>query len=261
MTYGLGDVVQLRRLMEQSEGSEEFRRISFSKLDALLGLCETAGCRRVRLLDYFGEKSAPCGNCDTCLEPPQTWDATDAARKALSAIYRTGQRFGAMHLMDVLRGKATDRVMQWDHDKLAVFGIGADVDEPTWRNVFRQLVALGYARPDHDAYGGLRLTEAARPVLKGEESVEMRRHVVSSKRKKLKGKVESANPIFERLKVWRLEQAREQSVPPYVVFHDATLAAIAAAKPATLDELSTIAGIGAKKLERYGPALLRLLAT
>jgi ATP-dependent DNA helicase RecQ len=261
MTYGLGDVVQLRRLMEQSEGSEEFRRISFSKLDALLGLCETAGCRRVRLLDYFGEKSAPCGNCDTCLEPPQTWDATDAARKALSAIYRTGQRFGAMHLMDVLRGKATDRVMQWDHDKLAVFGIGADVDEPTWRNVFRQLVALGYARPDHDAYGGLRLTEAARPVLKGEESVEMRRHVASPKRKKLKGKVESANPIFERLKVWRLEQAREQSVPPYVVFHDATLAAIAAAKPATLDELSTIAGIGAKKLERYGPALLRLLAT
>jgi ATP-dependent DNA helicase RecQ len=261
MTYGLGDVVQLRRLMEQSEGSEEFRRISFAKLDALLGLCETAGCRRVRLLDYFGEKSAPCGNCDTCLEPPQTWDATDAARKALSAIYRTGQRFGAVHLMDVLRGKATDRVMQWDHDKLAVFGLGADVDEPTWRNVFRQLVALGYARPDHDAYGGLRLTDAARPVLKGEESVEMRRHVALPKRKKLKGKVESTNPMFERLKAWRLEQAREQAVPPYVVFHDATLAAIAAARPATLDELSTIAGIGAKKLERYGPALLRLLAS
>jgi ATP-dependent DNA helicase RecQ len=248
-------------MIEQSEGNDEFRRISFAKLDALLGLCETAGCRRVRLLSYFGEESSPCGNCDTCLEPPQTWDATDAARKALSAIYRTGQRFGAVHLMDVLRGKATDRVTQWDHDKLAVFGIGADVDEPTWRNVFRQLVALGYARPDHDAYGGLRLTEAARPVLKGEESVEMRRHVASPKRKKLKGKVESANPIFERLKVWRLEQAREQSVPPYVVFHDATLAAIAAARPATLDQLSTIAGIGAKKLERYGPALLRLLAT
>jgi ATP-dependent DNA helicase RecQ len=259
MTYGLGDVVQLRRLIEQSEGSEEFRRISFAKLDALLGLCETAGCRRVRLLDYFGEASAPCGNCDTCLEPPQTWDATEAARKALSAIYRTGQRFGAVHVMDVLRGKATDRVQQWDHDKLAVFGIGADVDEPTWRNVFRQLVALGYARPDHDAYGGLRLTDAARPVLKGEESVEMRRHVAAVKRKKQKGKVESGNPLFDRLKAWRLEQAREQSVPPYVVFHDATLAAIAAARPRSIGELSGIAGIGAKKLERYGAMLLEVL--
>ena len=263
MTYGLGDVVQLRRLMEQGEGSEEFRRISFAKLDALLGLCETAGCRRVRLLGYFGEQygklGAPCGNCDNCLEPPQTWDATEAARKALSAIYRTGQRFGAVHLMDVLRGKATDRVMQWDHDKLAVFGIGADIDEPTWRNVFRQLVALGYARPDHDAYGGLRLTDAARPVLKGEESVEMRRHIASPKKKKLKGKIESGNPLFDRLKAWRLEQAREQAVPPYVVFHDATLAAIAAVQPRSIAELSTIAGIGAKKLERYGPALLELL--
>src|SRR4051812_3777182 len=259
MTYGLGDVVQLRRLIEQSEGNEEFRRVSFAKLDALLGLCETAGCRRVRLLDYFGEPSAPCGNCDTCLEPPQTWDATDAARKALSAIYRTGQRFGAVHLMDVLRGKATERVQQWDHDKLAVFGIGADVDEPTWRNVFRQLVALGYARPDHDAYGGLRLTDAARPVLKGEQSVEMRRPTVSVKKKKQKGKVQSTDPLFEQLKAWRLEQAREQSVPPYVVFHDATLAAIAAARPRSVGELATIAGIGAKKLERYGEALLRLL--
>jgi ATP-dependent DNA helicase RecQ len=263
MTYGLGDVVQLRRLIEQSEGNEEFRRISFAKLDALLGLCETAGCRRVRLLGYFGEQhgkfGALCGNCDNCLAPPQTWDATEAARKALSAIYRTGQRFGAVHVMDVLRGKATDRVLQWDHDKLAVFGIGADVDEPTWRNVFRQLVALGYARPDHDAYGGLRLTDAARPVLKGEEPVVMRRHVASPRRKKQKGKVESGNPLFDRLKAWRLEQAREQSVPPYVVFHDATLAAIAAAQPRSMADLSGIAGIGAKKLERYGPALLELL--
>jgi ATP-dependent DNA helicase RecQ len=164
-----------------------------------------------------------------------------------------------VHLMDVLRGKATDRVLQWDHDKLAVFGIGAEVDEPTWRNVFRQLVALGYARPDHDAYGGLRLTDAARPVLKGEESVEMRRHVASPKKKKLKGKAASGDPMFDRLKAWRLEQAREQSVPPYVVFHDATLAAIAAARPRSIDELSGIAGIGAKKLERYGAMLLEVL--
>jgi ATP-dependent DNA helicase RecQ len=261
MAYGLGDVVQMRRMLEQSEGSEEFRRISFAKLDALLGLCETAGCRRVRLLAYFGEESKPCGNCDTCLEPPQTWDATDAARKALSCIYRTGQRFGAVHLIDVLLGRATDRVQQWEHDKLAVFGIGTDLDEPTWRGVFRQLVALGYARPDHDAYGGLRLMDAARPVLRGEASVEMRRQVASGKRKKVKGKVQSDNPLFERLKAWRSEQARAQSVPPYVVFHDATLAAIAAAQPRDLGALSGIAGIGTKKLERYGPALLELLAS
>jgi ATP-dependent DNA helicase RecQ len=269
MAYGLGDVVQLRRMIEQSEGSEEFRRISFAKLDALLGLCETAGCRRVRLLDYFGEyllgkPGEPCGNCDNCLEPPRTWDATEAARKALSCIYRTEQRFGAVHLIDVLLGRATERVSQWNHDKLAVFGIGADLDEPTWRSVFRQLVALGYARPDHDAFGGLRLTAASRPVLKGEQQVEMRRQVLR-KGKGAKARSPGAaadsllEPLLARLKAWRTEQAREQSVPPYVVFHDSTLSAIAAARPRDLDALSAIAGIGAKKLERYGPALLQLL--
>jgi ATP-dependent DNA helicase RecQ len=265
MAYGLGDVVQLRRMIEQSEGNEDFRRISFAKLDALLGLCETAGCRRVRLLGYFGEESKPCGNCDTCLEPPETWDATDAARKALSCIYRTEQRFGAVHLIDVLLGRATDRVQQWNHDKLAVFGIGADLDEPTWRSVFRQLVALGFARPDHDAYGGLRLTDAARPVLKGEQRVEMRRQVSRNSKAKRRAKSTAASldphlaPLFERLKAWRSEQARAQSVPPYVVFHDATLSAIASAQPRDLDALAGIAGIGSKKLERYGPALLDLL--
>jgi ATP-dependent DNA helicase RecQ len=258
MAYGLGDVVQLRRLIEQSEGSEEFRRISFAKLDALLGLCETAGCRRVRLLDYFGEAARPCGNCDTCLEPPETWDATEAARKALSAIYRTGQRFGAVHLIDVLRGKATERVAQWDHDKLALFGIGAELDEGTWRNVFRQLVALGYARPDHDAFGALRLAEASRPVLKGTERVQMRRPVPRKKGKRARPAA-SSDPLLARLKAWRTEQARSQSVPPYVVFHDATLSAIAAAQPRDLGSLSTIPGIGARKLERYGPSLLDLL--
>ncbi|MGH3465819.1 MAG: DNA helicase RecQ [Kribbellaceae bacterium] len=261
MTYGLGDVVQLRRLIEQSEGSEEFRRISFAKLDALLGLCETAGCRRVRLLDYFGEAARPCGNCDTCLEPPETWDATEASRKALSAIYRTGQRFGAVHLIDVLRGKATDRVAQWDHDKLAVFGIGAELDEPTWRNVFRQLVALGYARPDHDSFGALRLTGASRPVLRGEQAVEMRRAVPRKGKKKKALPTQKDDPLLDRLKAWRMEQARQQAVPPYVVFHDATLSAIAAARPRDLGSLATIPGIGAKKLERYGPALLDLLAS
>jgi ATP-dependent DNA helicase RecQ len=263
MTYGLADVVQLRRMIEQSVGSEEFRRVSFSKLEALLGLCETAGCRRVRLLGYFGEASEPCGNCDTCLEPPQTWDATEAARKALSCIYRTEQRFGAVHLIDVLRGRVTDRVSQWNHDKLTVFGIGSDVDEPTWRSVFRQLVALGYARPDHDAYGGLRLTDASRAVLKGEQRVEMRR-AVPRKAKAPKQRRAAFMPdvdadLLSQLKAWRTEQARIQSVPPYVVFHDATLSAIAAARPQDLDALAGIAGIGVKKLERYGPALLKLL--
>jgi ATP-dependent DNA helicase RecQ len=268
MTYGLGDVVQLRRMIEQSEGSEDFRRVSFAKLDALLGLCETAGCRRVRLLDYFGEylhgkTGAPCGNCDTCLEPPQTWDATEAARKALSCIYRTEQRFGAVHLIDVLRGRVTERVSQWNHDKLAVFGIGADLDEPTWRSVFRQLVALGYARPDHDAYGGLRLTDASRAVLKGEQRVEMRR-AAPRKAKAAKQRRAAFVPdvdadVLSQLKAWRMDQARIQSVPPYVVFHDATLSAIAAARPQDLDALASLPGIGVKKLERYGPALLKLL--
>jgi len=287
MAYGLGDVVQLRRMIEQSEGSEDFRRISFAKLDALLGLCETAGCRRVRLLDYFGEASAACGNCDTCLEPPQIWDATDAARKALSCIFRTEQRFGAVHLIDVLRGRATARVSQWNHDRLGVFGIGSDVDEATWRSVFRQLVALGYARPDHDSFGALRLTEASREVLRGERSVEMRRAAprkgkVSKARTARRGashgdgtrpgwdsdlqpgSVEGANPeaneaLLARLKAWRSEQAREQSVPAYVIFHDSTLAAIAATQPRNLIALSAIAGIGVKKLDRYGPALLEVL--
>ncbi len=260
MAYGLGDVVQLRRLIELSEASEEFRRISFAKLDALLGLCETAGCRRVRLLEYFGEAARPCGNCDTCLEPPQTWDATHAARKALSAIYRTGQRFGAVHLIDVLRGKASERVSQWEHDKLAVFGIGADLEEGTWRNVFRQLVALGYARPDHDSFGALRLTEASRPVLRGEQTVELRRPSPKTKtRRRVQARTD--DPLLARLKAWRMEQARRQAVPPYVVFHDATLSAIAAAQPRDLGGLSTIPGIGARKLERYGPSLLELLNT
>jgi ATP-dependent DNA helicase RecQ len=266
MAYGLGDVVQQRRMIDQSAGSEEFRRVSVAKLNALLGLCETAGCRRVRLLDYFGETSTPCGNCDTCLEPPQTWDATEAARKALSCIYRTGQRFGAAHLIDVLRGNATARVEQWNHHQLGVFGVGADLDEAAWRNVFRQLVALGYARPDHDAYGALRLSDASRPVLKGEQRVEMRR--LAPRRGKAArprggtaaGALTAADAgVLERLKAWRMAQAREQAVPAYVIFHDRTLAEIAASRPQDQQALAAISGMGARKLERYGAALLALL--
>jgi ATP-dependent DNA helicase RecQ len=265
MVYGLGDVVQQRRLIDQSEGSEAYRRVSVAKLDALLGLCETASCRRVRLLEYFGEASAPCGNCDTCLSPPETWDATEAARKAMSCIYRTGQRFGAAHLIDVLRGRDTERVRQWRHDTLAVFGLGADFDENAWRGVFRQLVALGYVRADHAAYGALCLTEASRPVLKGEARIEMRR---VSKPPARAGRRSAASPVelppaddslLGRLKRWRAEQARQQSVPAYVIFHDRTLVAIASLRPRDLDALSGIDGVGEKKLERYGAALISLI--
>jgi ATP-dependent DNA helicase RecQ len=264
MAYGLGDVVQQRRMIDQSEGSDAYKRVSMTKLEALLGLCETAACRRVRLLEYFGEASVACGNCDSCIEPPQTWDATEAARKALSCMYRTGQRFGAGHLIDVLRGRATDRVSQWEHDKLSVFGIGADLDDDGWRNIFRQLVALGFARPDHDAYGALRLTEQSRPVLKGEQPVQMRRAVARA-RGASRRRVQAALPagadeaLLGRLKAWRATEAREQSVPAYVIFHDSTLAAIAAEQPEDLDALGTISGIGAKKLERYGPAVLSVI--
>jgi ATP-dependent DNA helicase RecQ len=266
MAYGLGDVVQQRRLIEQSEGSEEYKRVSTAKLEALLGLCETAGCRRVRLLAYFGEHAAPCGNCDTCLEPPETWDATEAARMALSCIYRTGQRFGAGHLIDVLRGHATARASQWGHDGLGLFGLGRELDENAWRSVFRQLVALGYARPDHEAFGALRLTEASRPVLKGERRIELRRAIQRKAKPSVRPRAMSAGEplaadaaLLERLKAWRAGQAREQAVPAYVIFHDRTLAALAAARPRDVDGLSAIDGIGARKLERYGPQLLELL--
>ena len=219
----------------------------------------------MRLLGYFGEESEPCGNCDTCLAPPQTWDATEAARKALSAIYRTGQRFGAVHLIDVLRGKAGERVSRWDHDKLGVFGVGADLDEVAWRSVFRQLVALGLAQVDHEAHGALKLTSASRAVLKGEQPVQMRR-VVARKRVAPAGKATAAAgldgeglQLFERLKAWRGGEARSQAVPAYVVFHDSTLAEIARSRPQNPEELSSIPGIGARKLEKYAGALIGLV--
>jgi ATP-dependent DNA helicase RecQ len=282
MVYGLGDVVQQRRLIEGSEGGDDHKRISSAKLDALLGLCETAQCRRVRLLSYFGEAAVPCGNCDNCLEPPETWDASVAAQKALSAIYRTGQRFGAVHVIDVLRGKENERVLRWDHQQLGVFGIGAELDEAAWRDVFRQLVALGYVQVDHGAYGALRLTAASRPVLKGEQPVQMRRTAPRVRRTK-RSRVGTAalaaagktgggalpatgatHPAGEagryaRLKAWRLTEARRQAVPAYVILHDATLAEIARREPRDLDALGDIPGIGARKLERYGAALLDVL--
>ncbi len=266
MTYGLGDLVQQRRLIDGSEASEAYKRISNAKLDALLGLCETAQCRRVRLLAYFGESSAACGNCDTCLAPPDTWNATDAAQKALSGIYRTGQRFGAMHVIEVLRGKDNERVRRWDHQHLSVFGIGIALTDADWRNVFRQLVAMGFVRVDHNAYGALRLTEAARPVLRGERAIEMRRTVERKriKQNRIRAALPNANAVPDverlgRLKAWRLEEARRQAVPAYVILHDATLAEIASRRPHDISTLADIAGIGKKKLDRYGSVLIELV--
>ena len=267
MAYGLADVVQQRRFIDQSEGSEAFRRISGSKLDALLGLCETAQCRRVHLLAYFGEQGAPCGNCDNCLNPPETWDASVASQKALSAIYRTGQRFGAGHLIDVLRGKDGERIRQWAHDQLSVYGIGKAEDEHHWRSVFRQLVALGLARVDHDSYGALVLTEAARPVLRGERTVMMRR--IPERVREAARRTRSASPVsmdgvdaglLAALKAWRLDEARTQSVPAYVILHDSTLVELARQRPDDLEGLADIPGFGARKVERYGDALVELIS-
>jgi ATP-dependent DNA helicase RecQ len=270
MAYGLGDVVNQRRMIDESEGSDEFKRVSWARLEALLGLCEASTCRRVRLLDYFGEESSPCGNCDVCLEPPQQWDGTQAAQKALSCVYRSGQRFGAAHLIDVLMGRRTERVQRWSHEALSTFGIGADMAEKTWRAVFRQLVAQGLLHVDHDSYGALKLTAASRAVLRGEQSVPLRQMAEGrpAKAARLAKAAGGAEPLddagqqrYASLREWRSATAREQGVPAYVVFHDATLAELARLCPQTLDDLSRVSGVGASKLAKYGAVLLGLLAS
>jgi ATP-dependent DNA helicase RecQ len=268
MTYGLADVVNHRRMINESEASDHHKRVIGAKLDALLGLCESTGCRRVRLLDYFGEASEPCGNCDTCLEPPEVWDGSEAARKALSCVFRAGQRFGAVHLIDILLGRVNERITQRGHETLSTFGIGTELDERTWRAVFRQLVAQGLLEVDHDSWGALRLTEASRGVLKGETTV-MLRKITEGKRamRRKQGDVSGAaadltddqQELFKQLRAWRAATAREHSVPAYVVFHDATLAELARACPQTMEALGRISGVGEKKRERYGEALLELL--
>jgi ATP-dependent DNA helicase RecQ len=268
MTYGLADVVNHRRMIDASDADSQFKRVAASKLDALLGLCEATTCRRVRLLAYFGESSSPCGNCDTCLDPPQVWDGTVAAQKALSCAFRTGQRFGAGHLIDVLLGKETDRVVQWGHRALSTFGIGKELDKKQWQAVFRQLVAHGLLAVDHDGYGALKLTQASRAVLVGGHKISFRQ--VCEGRRERAAKKESgaavmsgldgaARELWERLRAWRASIAKEHGIPAYVVFHDATLAELARERPASEAALSKISGVGARKLERYGADLLKLL--
>ena len=281
MAYGLQDVVNQRRMIDESTGGEEFKRVQRTKLEGLLALAEAADCRRVRLLGYFGEESAPCGNCDNCLNPPDTWDGTEAARKLLSCIYRikqsSGIGYGAIHLLDVLRGKVTDKVRQHHHDRLSTFGIGTDLDESRWRGVLRQLVALGHVTTEGE-YNTLALTDSARTVLKGEAAIVLRvpreappRDRSGRPRKDAKGGKTSTSGLaaaldadaqqrFAALKAWRAEVAREHNLPAYVVFHDATLAAMAQQEPTTLDALAMISGVGAKKLEAYGQEILRVLA-
>ena len=263
MAWGLQDVAAQRRFIDESEAAKTHKRIAHAKLDALLGLVETAGCRRQALLAYFGEDSAPCGNCDNCLDPPTLWDATEAARKALSAVYRTGQRFGVGHVIDVLLGKATDKVGQWGHDRLTVFGIGGELDDKRWRGVLRQLVLRGLLAVDHGAYGALRLTEAARPLLKGEQRLLLRAPAMRRKRQERRAATATGPDaaLFERLREWRRRIATERGVPAYVILHDATLRELAARHPASLAELGEVPGIGARKLEAYGEEILAVLGS
>jgi ATP-dependent DNA helicase RecQ len=266
MAYGLQDVVQLRRMIDESEAGEAHKRIQAAKLDAMLGLCETAECRRVRLLSYFGEASAPCGNCDTCLEPPVTFDGTVAAQQLLSCVYRVGQRFGAMHVIDVLRGEATAKVTQHGHGQLSTFGIGRGRGMPEWRAIVRQCIALGLLAVDHDAYGALRLTGQSRAVLKGERSVALRQWRKAERlgKQKRRASIDTGLPaeaagLWERLRAWRIEAARRHGVPAYVIFQDATLREIARARPSSLAALRAISGVGERKLESYGEDILRLV--
>ncbi|PKO52325.1 MAG: DNA helicase RecQ [Betaproteobacteria bacterium HGW-Betaproteobacteria-20] len=271
MTYGLSDVVSMRKMLDSGDAPEERKQVERQKLDALLGFCESTSCRHQTLLRYFGEQHAGnCGQCDNCLSPIDTWDATQAAQMALSCVYRTGQRFGVVHLIDVLLGKATPKVMQFSHENLSTFGIGKAISPAQWSSVYRQLVAGGYLISDIEAYGGLKLAESAKPVLKGESDVWLRRDAeVISTRKVSKAergaRAKDAyaevvdDPLWLAMKAKRMELAREQGVPPYVIFHDSTLLEILNRKPESLTEMSQIAGVGQAKLERYGDAFLEVL--
>jgi len=269
MAYGLGDVVTLAQMIANGESSDERKRVERRKLDALLGYCESMRCRRALLLASFGESHpGNCGNCDNCLDPPQSFDGTEVAQKALSAVYRSGQRFGVGHLVDILRGSASDKVRQFGHERLPTFGVGQDLDTNAWRSVFRQLVAAGLLEVEIDGFGGLRLTDAARPILRGEARIPMRREA-PRRRGKAERRAASApeglaldpaeSAVFESLRALRARLARQQNVPAYVIFHDAVLRAIAREQPADLDALGAIGGVGAAKLARYGDSILETL--
>ncbi|GAB4514260.1 MAG: DNA helicase RecQ [Roseibium sp.] len=269
MAYGMADLVQRRRMIAEGDAPDEVKRAENAKLNALLGICETAGCRRQALLAHFGETyPGPCGNCDTCLSPVETWDGTEAAQKLMSAIYRTGQRFGTGHVIDVLMGKDNEKTARFGHDKLSVFGIGQDVAQKTWQSIARQLVAAGFVDVDHAQFGALVLTEKARSVLRGDETLALRRDRNAAGLKKTRTSRTASiadeldqedKLLFERLRRLRTQIARDQNVPSYVVFPDATLAGIAAARPVTADALLAVSGVGQSKLDKYGEAFMDLV--
>ncbi len=269
MAYGLQDVITLRQMVDGSEADEARKRIEIRKLDAMLGYCELATCRRRALLAYFGETRAePCGNCDNCLDPPAAWDATEAAQKALSCVYRTGQRFGVQYVISVLRGRDDERMRRFGHDRLPTFGVGADLDTAQWRSVIRQLVARGLLRVDIERYGSLRLTADARAVLRGEAQVELRRDALPSRGPRpdraAPGRAAElldtdGRALFDALRAHRRALAAQQGVPPYVIFHDATLVAMAARQPVSLAEFAALPGVGAAKLDRYGESFLDIV--
>ena len=266
LVYGLSDVIQQRRMIEESEAHAQFKQTATRKLEAMLSLCEAITCRRMRILRYFGESTATeaCGNCDICLNPPQVWDATVAVQKALSCVYRTGQTFGAGHVIDVLRGNPTERVKEWYHDRISTFGIGKELPEKAWRAVFRQIVALGLLTPDNE-YGALRLTETSRAVLKGQQAVHLRQQ---AKTERLSGKrqiiesmpfTEKEQALWEQLRTWRAETAKAHGVAAYVIFHDSTLRELVRLCPQTEDDLRQVTGVGVRKLDKYGQDLLGIL--
>jgi ATP-dependent DNA helicase RecQ len=265
MSYGLQDVITLRQMLETSDADDTHKRVERHKLDAMLGLAELTTCRRQALLGYFGETlDQPCGNCDNCLEPPETWDATTAAQKALSCVHRTGQRFGVNYLVDVLLGKDDERIQRFGHDRLSVFGIGREHPAPEWRGIFRQMIARGLLAVDLEGHGALRLTDACRPVLRGEESLWLRRETRPARVKRTKAARAGSsvftdsndNALWDALRQLRRELAEKQNVPPYVVFHDATLAEMVALRPQTLEDFARISGVGERKLAAYGEAFL-----
>jgi ATP-dependent DNA helicase RecQ len=264
-------VAKLRQLLEGSDAPDAQKQIERRKLDALIGYCETARCRRQVLLSYFGETLAgACGNCDTCLEPVETFDGTELAQKALSCVYRTGQRFGAAHIIDVLRGAATEKIGKFGHADLSTYGIGQDLSIAEWRSVLRQLVAMGLLVVDIAGHGGLKFGPDCRAVLRGERRIELRRDSIrpararrAEKEKVIAGDDAGATPdraLFEVLRAKRMTLAKAQGVPPYVIFHDNTLLAMAAAKPRDLDSFAQLPGVGDAKLSRYGPTFLAIIA-
>ncbi len=266
MIYGLEDVIKLRQMMENSEGSEEHKRAEQHRLNAMLGLCEITSCRRQSLLAYFGETlPQACGNCDTCLEPAETWDATEACRMALSTAYRTGQRFGVNHLVDVLHGADSDKIFQFGHQHLPVYGLGKSMDKNQWRSVFRQLVARGYLSVDLDRFGGLRLEEKCRPLLRGDESIALRldpKPAASAKKSRKSKPLIPENldsVLWESLRAHRRKLAQNEGVPPYIIFGDQTLKEMCALRPRDLESFAMLTGVGERKLEKYGEEFLAVI--